>query len=222
MDLQKYYEQNKVRLTSSSDYPSLMCKHLCEKFGIKSGSKLLDVGSGVGIQCSNFANIGLEVYGVDNIDLPTSNNFTYVKADLTKNNIPFEDDTFDVVFSKSVIEHIVDPELFLIECNRVLKQGGMLIILTPDWQTQSDVFYDDPTHVHPYTKTSLKYVLELYGFKNVNSEIFTQIPIVWKFKFLKLFTFLCEIIPFSFYKFMRRTKYLRFAREKMVLASAIK
>jgi len=222
MDLQQYYEQNKNRLRNSNEYPKLLCSHLFKKFNMKSGDTFLDVGCGVGIQCNNFADLGLDVYGVDDIELEDTNNFTYIRAELAKTRIPFSDNCFDVVFTKSVIEHIVDPEVFLKECKRVLKEGGQLIVLTPDWNTQSDVFYDDPTHVHPYTNTSLKYILELYDFKSVTSEIFTQLPIVWKYSFLNLFTFLSELIPFSIYKFARKNKNFRFAREKMILARAFK
>ncbi len=46
---------------------------------------------------------------------------------------PIDDDSFDIVFSHFVIEHTVFPHLFLDECNRVLKKGGVLIILCPDF-----------------------------------------------------------------------------------------
>ena len=38
---------------------------------------------------------------------------------------------------------------------RVLKPGGRLIALTPDWKSQMKTFYNDYTHVRPYTVDSL-------------------------------------------------------------------
>lgn len=45
--------------------------------------------------------------------------------------LPFEDGTFQTVFSNSVIEHIPDLELALFEMFRVLKKRGQLIITIP-------------------------------------------------------------------------------------------
>ncbi len=42
----------------------------------------------------------------------------------------FADDTFDVVLSNQVIEHLYDTEAFLIEATRILKPGGRLIVST--------------------------------------------------------------------------------------------
>src|SRR3989344_1844461 len=46
--------------------------------------------------------------------------------------IPFKDKTFDVIYAGEVIEHLYDPDKFLDECNRVLKDNGFLIITTPN------------------------------------------------------------------------------------------
>jgi 2-polyprenyl-3-methyl-5-hydroxy-6-metoxy-1,4-benzoquinol methylase len=48
--------------------------------------------------------------------------------------IPYDDATFDLVYSGEVIEHIYNPDYMLEECNRVLKPGGLLIISTPNLQ----------------------------------------------------------------------------------------
>ncbi|SJZ98894.1 class I SAM-dependent methyltransferase [Sediminibacterium ginsengisoli] len=47
--------------------------------------------------------------------------------------LPFEDNCFDLVFSVFVIEHSARPASFLDECKRILKPGGRLIILCPDF-----------------------------------------------------------------------------------------
>lgn len=47
--------------------------------------------------------------------------------------IPFKDREFDFVFSIFVIEHVTEPHIFLNECYRILKPGGKLIILCPDF-----------------------------------------------------------------------------------------
>jgi SAM-dependent methyltransferase len=44
--------------------------------------------------------------------------------------LPFPDGAFDVVFSHSVIEHVASAELYLRECHRVLRPGGVLYLST--------------------------------------------------------------------------------------------
>ena len=53
--------------------------------------------------------------------------------------LPFADQSFDVVMSFTVLEHLVCPETALTEMSRVLKQGGQLILLAawrvPPWRS---------------------------------------------------------------------------------------
>ncbi|MFV0572540.1 MAG: class I SAM-dependent methyltransferase [Xanthomarina gelatinilytica] len=48
---------------------------------------------------------------------------------------PFEANTYDVVVSQEVIEHINNQEAYIQVCHRVLKKGGYLIITTPNKKT---------------------------------------------------------------------------------------
>jgi len=222
MNLQNYFEENKTRLLINSDYPKKMCKYLYDKFQMKKDEKLLDIGCGHGIQCNKFANLGLDVFGVDNIASPSFDNFKYCNVDLATNPLPFENNCFDYVFSKSVIEHIVDPDCFLNECKRVLKPGGMIIVMTPDWESQMQIFYDDPTHVHPYTKNSITTILNMSDFEKVESSLFTQLPIVWGNKLIEKVVNLINYVPYIIFKKFRKFKYVRFAREKMIIGTGFK
>ena len=47
--------------------------------------------------------------------------------------LPFEDGSFDAVFSHALLEHLKDPVKAAREFRRVLKPGGMLGVCTPDW-----------------------------------------------------------------------------------------
>lgn len=46
--------------------------------------------------------------------------------------LPFEEDSFDLVFSEYVFEHLPCPELALDELRRVLKPGGSFVVLVPN------------------------------------------------------------------------------------------
>ena len=54
--------------------------------------------------------------------------------DLNHDPLPFPNDYFDAVFSKSVIEHITNTEHYIKEMRRVPKPGGRLVLMVPDWE----------------------------------------------------------------------------------------
>ena len=47
--------------------------------------------------------------------------------------LPFADASFDAVFSHALFEHLSDPVRAARECLRVLKPGGVIGVVTPDW-----------------------------------------------------------------------------------------
>jgi SAM-dependent methyltransferase len=71
---------------------------------------------------------GNDTYGTDRIDIfPTS--ATTAVADL-ESKWPYENETFDIVYAKCILEHIRNLKNFSDECYRVLKPGGKLFIRT--------------------------------------------------------------------------------------------
>lgn len=147
--------------------------------------KILDVGSGD----KEFYNLCLkkkidasEIDGSDGIDFE-------------KDKLQFENESFEIIIFNAVIEHLYSPNLILSEIYRILKKGGTLITTAPNYHYTYKYFYDDPTHVHPYTPTSLAKILQMNNFAEnsvypflVNKSInYWKIP----FKF-----FVASKIPF--------------------------
>lgn len=64
-----------------------------------------------------------------------------VKADITK--LPFEDNSFDVVFCNHVLEHIPDDTKAMQELYRVMKTGGMGVFQIPQDLSRETTFEDD-------------------------------------------------------------------------------
>lgn len=64
-----------------------------------------------------------------------------VKADIC--NLPFEDQSFDVVFCNHVLEHIVDDKKAMQELFRVLKKEGFGIFQIPQDLSRQKTFEDD-------------------------------------------------------------------------------
>lgn len=74
--------------------------------------------------------------------------------------LPFEDDTFDYIFSEHVIEHISYPKgvYMLEECFRVLKPGGVLRVGTPDLAFLVNLYREDETSGHARTQMEQEFL----------------------------------------------------------------
>src|SRR5258708_2545270 len=75
-----------------------------------------------------------------------------VKVDIT--NIPYAENTFDVILCSHVLEHIPDDHQAMSELYRVLKPGGWALILVP-FDTERAETFEDPNVVDPKERTRL-------------------------------------------------------------------
>lgn len=213
------YDLKKKPLTT---YPSIFIKHLISKYKIQNNSSILDLGCGRGEFLNEFINNGMKGYGVDISDFAIE---FCPKAkinviDIEKEKIPYPDNTFDVVYSKSFVEHFHYPEKIFNEIYRVLKPGGIIITLTPEWQYIYRSFFEDFTHRTPFTRISLKNIQEMSGFKDIKVESFKQLPIIFKNNFFSkifsLLSFFTRILVPE--KFRMKNKWIRFSKEIMLLS----
>ena len=78
-------------------------------------------------------------------------------------NLGLPDAYVDGVFCCWLFEHLPDPLRAMREIFRVLQSGGFGIIIVPT-PHNLNAFYDDYTHVRPYTATALKQLAEDSGF----------------------------------------------------------
>ena len=148
----------------------------------------------------------------------------FSRVDLEHNNLPYEDETFDIIYSKSFIEHFYYPEKIFQEAYRVLKPGGIIITLTPEWQYIYKSFYEDFTHRVPFTNESLKDIHLINNFKNIQVESFTQLPIIFVknyYSFLfGILSFFTRILVPDYFRL--KNKWIRFSKEIMLLSIAKK
>jgi SAM-dependent methyltransferase len=208
------------------EYPSLLARHLMETSYKKTG-KILDIGSGRGDFLDAFSQLGFDVSGVDISPLSSAATgaFTIKTCNFECEPLPFSDNEFDFVFSKSVIEHLHTPHHLVSGAFRVLKPGGVAVIMTPSWaHTYWGPFYIDHTHVTPYTIPSLTDVLQIAGFEKISTRYFYQLPFVWKHPSLISMVRLFSVLPFSYRPYEDAhwpdsfNKLIRFSKEVMLLA----
>ncbi len=199
-----------------TDYPFQLAKYLCKRYGILPHKYLLDVGCGLGKFMDAFdQRCGLICHGLD----WESGRSDTQKCDVFRARWPYPSNHFDVVFMKSIIEHGLSPDWMLSETMRVLKPGGRIIILAPDWVSQMETFWEDPSHMKPYTVQSIRDLLLINKFENVESELFYQLPIVWKYPILKRIGFMFNILSVPQ---ARRMGKIRWMRELMILGTGTK
>lgn len=55
-----------------------------------------------------------------------------IRADIERERLPFADESFDIVLLNGVFEHFLHPIHALLEANRVLRQGGALMLTVPN------------------------------------------------------------------------------------------
>jgi SAM-dependent methyltransferase len=120
------------RLAKGRKVATIVAEHMSLE-----GTVVLDVGTGGGFIAEYFSRlVGDEgrVVGVDRIrQLPEESNVEFhLVADA---GLPFENETFDLVISNHVIEHVgeqVDQFQHFKELRRVVKSGGLIYLATPN------------------------------------------------------------------------------------------
>ncbi len=103
-----------------------------------SGARVLEIGSGTGWQARALAERGFDVVGVD---LPPSSEISnHARArvwpiiDYDGEHLPFDDASFDVVYSSNVLEHVTKLDALNAEMRRVLRPSGVAVHLLPNPQ----------------------------------------------------------------------------------------
>jgi SAM-dependent methyltransferase len=131
------------------------------------GARVLDAGCGQGTVLANLAAYrpDLQLFGVDEAPAGVVTGATLLTGDVMR--LPFPEGDFDLVFSRQVLEHVPDNLGMIRELTRVLRSGGRLYIDCPDvrnamsWAPLN--FWEDPTHLRPYTRKGLRRLFQLCG-----------------------------------------------------------
>ncbi|WP_029231320.1 class I SAM-dependent methyltransferase [Butyrivibrio sp. VCB2006] len=94
-------------------------------FELRKDMKILDFGCGDGEIVQGLLELGYDAQGVDIMESSALDSSYYKQIEMNPYRIPYDDNTFDYVFSTSVFEHVQNTEEALKEIYRVLKPGGI-------------------------------------------------------------------------------------------------
>jgi len=128
--------------------PAKAVKHaeVLQRYTPLEGKKLLEIGSGFGVTLAVLSKrYKVDGYGVEPDGIGFSASFAASRELFAANGLdaarimagvgeklPFQDESFDIVYSCNVLEHTKDPERVLHEAIRVLRPGGVLHFEIPN------------------------------------------------------------------------------------------
>ena len=143
---------------------------------------ILEVGNGTGYWLNLLHQVTTNTFGLDySLGMlrqaqkqPTALQLTNGSA----TQIPYKDNTFDLVYVVDAIHHFGNHKTFITEAFRVLKPGGALAVIGHDPQEGTtkwyiydyfDGVYDTDLRRYPAGRSVLKW-MESIGFQNVSSQ----------------------------------------------------
>ena len=149
--------------------------------------KGLDIGCGNGKFMRAMISLGWKFEGVELNSLAVkacrSGGLRVYQGDL--HAAAFENDSFDLITARHVIEHIPKPAPFMHEISRLLKKGGRLVIETPNskalgrkWFGSNWYANDVPRHLVLYCLTNLDKLAADHGLQLVEAKMFTSPKII--------------------------------------------
>ena len=96
--------------------------------------RILDNGCGLGTYLAAFAPYSNERYGleIERDRAISALEFSDGIVQGVGEHVPFADNTFDLVFSNEVIEHVEDDALYAAEMARVTRPGGRILLFCPN------------------------------------------------------------------------------------------
>ena len=188
---EKFNEQRyREKIQQLSENDMFRVENILKFIGNK--KKVLDIGCWDGLIGELIARNDNEVYGVDIsesvLKVAESKGIKTCKVDIECEELPFPANHFDVVVAGEVIEHVFDTDSFLKKIKHVLKDGGNLIITTPNLATlgrrlllllgknplmEVSIDGDAAGHIRYFIKETLVDLLEKHGFKidKITSDI---------------------------------------------------
>ena len=109
-------------------------EHVARLLALTGEERALDVGTGAGAFALALAPLVREVVGVDVVPevleearKRATENAEFLEGDAE--NLPFPTDAFDVVCTARTLHHIQRPEVVLSEMTRVLRPGGLMLVV---------------------------------------------------------------------------------------------
>jgi SAM-dependent methyltransferase len=158
---------------SSKDYRNLLGQ-IVQNFD---PGKVLDVGAGVGHFVELLSQWGVDCEGVDysldavKLAKERNSELNIIQHDVSC-GLPYPNESFAVIVLNQIIAHLGHEVILglLKECYRVIKPGGGILITGPSVFNEKVLAYDKSI-ISPFRYSTLKQLLNNYGFKDIGVDI---------------------------------------------------
>ena len=194
---QKTIEQFKFIQNSSKDALIRIDKNIKHYTG---QGNFLDVGFGLGVHLYIAQKLGYKVFGTEldndciNFVTPYLPNAQLFHGDLL--SAKYENNYFDVINICHVIEHLMDPNSYLAELNKIVKPEGVIIVSTPNIgalayklyrafnfiQFRVPLIVDGLEHTVIFNNANLKKAIQDHGFEIIqqyNESVHDSFRNIW-------------------------------------------
>jgi len=163
-----------------------------DKFGLRPGDRVLDLGCGEGRHVISAYMLGdVDSVGVDlgfsdlaiaqtrfrDFEEPGNNAKNFMLACANGLQLPFADHSFDKVICSEVLEHIPDYAGALAEIERVLKPGGLFCASVPRawpekicWLLSDEYHANEGGHIRIFNAGALRRDIEGHGFRHLHKH----------------------------------------------------
>ncbi len=151
-NMKKYWQKRSETFGFPDDSQVQEFREVIKKYIPEAPQKVLDIGTGTGIMAAAAAGLGHNVTAVD----LCSNMLEEASANLAAyglsaafvcspaDELPFADETFDVIISRNLLWALPDPDAALSSWGRVLKKNGILLY----WDGNHYRYLTDPVEQH--------------------------------------------------------------------------
>ena len=140
---------------------------------------LLEIGCAYGFFLDEVKNQFIKVKGIDISEDAINYAKNKLKLDVTQTEfLDFQSEmSFDVVCMWDTIEHLKEPQMYIDKLSKITPTGGLLAITTGDIgslmariRRKNWRMIHPPTHLHYFTKKTLKQLFEKYGYEIIHME----------------------------------------------------
>ena len=190
--LHKYYSENEILLQYPNDYGTyksinkknflfyflkkILLNRKIEKISLMLPKKasILEIGCGSGDLLNYLKKVrpDLELYGLDIVELPIKKNYSFIKGQFENTKL---NKKFDLIIFSNLIEHTVNPKLFLEKCYASLIEKGHILGDTPSTNSiDRSIFgkfwggYHYPRHTFLFNKNNLQILMRKCNFVDIN------------------------------------------------------
>lgn len=146
--------------------------HIIRDFEIKKiisffppNAKILEIGGGTGYQARKLTWLGFSVTSIDVASSVYREQQEFNVIEYDGQHIPFPDNTFDIVFSSNVLEHVLNLDMLHSESQRVLKPNGYCVHIMPSgcWRFWTNIAH----YIEMLQKLFLICLTFIHSFKSI-------------------------------------------------------